>query len=318
MTTGRLPRIRDLDANAAGWGFYLCARKELRSGRSGAQYLDLLLQDVSGEIRAKVFQDVDTLTQEFEAGEFVKVQGRGNLFNQRLELILDKIRRIVPDRDAEDGFREEDTIPCAPRPIDEMWQELEAHLESVADPHIAGLLSRVVETHGDRLRLWPAALTVHHAYRGGLLEHILQIIRVSTFMAEAYGARRDLILAGAVLHDIGKVQELSYDVATEYSVEGNLVGHIVLGVGMVRDAAREMPDFPETLRLEIEHLILSHHGARELGSPVEPMTLEAFILAAADDLDAMIHQVKKHVADDDTSGPFTAYNRRLQRALFKG
>jgi len=317
-TTGRLPRIRDLDGNAAGWGFYLCARKERRSGRNGTEYLDLVLQDVSGEIRAKAFQDVSALTQEFDAGEFVKVQGRGNVFNQRLELVLDKIRRVIPERDAEDGFREEDAIPHAPRPIDEMWAELEACLESVADPHIAGLLSRIVDEHRDQFRIWPAAQMVHHAYRGGLLEHVLQIIRVATFLAEAYGARRDLVLAGALLHDIGKLRELSYDRATEYSVEGNLVGHIVLGVGMIRDAAREMDDFPETLRLEIEHLVLSHHGARELGSPVEPMTLEAFILAAADDLDATVHQVKKHVADDDNDGPFTAYNRRLQRVIYKG
>jgi 3'-5' exoribonuclease len=318
VTTSRLPAIRALDADSVGWGFYLCARKELRSGRSGTEYLDLVLQDVSGEIRAKVFQDVDTLKQEFDAGEFVKVQGRGNVFNQRLELILDKIRRIIPERDVADGFREEETIPTAPRPIDEMWQELEGHLESVTDPHIAGLLSRIVDAHRDRLRIWPAAQMVHHAYRGGLLEHVLQIIRVATFLAEVYDARRDLVLAGAVLHDIGKLRELSYDVATEYSVEGNLVGHIALGIGMVRDATREMDDFPETLRLEIEHLILSHHGARELGSPVEPVTLEAFILAAADDLDATIHQVKKHLADDDTEGPFTTYNRRLQRSLYKG
>jgi 3'-5' exoribonuclease len=198
-----------------------------------------------------------------------------------------------------------------------MWQELEGYLESVTDPHIAGLLSRMVETHKDQLRIWPAAQMVHHAYRGGLLEHVLQIMRVVTFLAEAYGANRDLVLAGALLHDIGKLRELSYEHATEYSVEGNLVGHIVLGIGMIRDAAREIEDFPETLLLEIEHLILSHHGARELGSPVEPMTLEAFLLAAVDDLDATVHQVKKHVADDANDGPFTAYNRRLQRVLYK-
>jgi 3'-5' exoribonuclease len=315
---GRLPRIRDLDADSAGWGFYLCARKERRSGRSGTEYLDLVLQDVSGEIRAKVFQDVDTLGQQFDAGEFVKVQGRGNSFNQRLELILDKIRRVIPDRDAGDGFREEDAIPTAPRPLDEMWAELQGHLERVTDRHVAALLSRLVSANEAQLRIWPAAQLVHHAYRGGLLEHVLQIIRVATFLADAYGARRDLVLAGAVLHDIGKLRELSYDVATEYSVEGNLVGHIALGVGMVRDAAREIEDFPDGLLLEIEHLILSHHGARELGSPVEPMTVEAFILAAADDLDATVHQVRRHVEADDTPGPFTAYHRRLQRVLFKG
>lgn len=314
---GRLDRIRALETTASGWGFFLCARKELRSGRNGGEYLDLTLQDVTGEIRAKVFQDVDALKQEFDAGEFVKIQARGNVFNQRLELIVDKIRRVMPDRDALEGFREEDCIPCAPRPIDEMWQELEGRIREVEDPHVRQLLETMAARYGERLRIWPAAQTVHHAYRGGLLEHILQISRVATFLADAYEARRDLLIAGAMLHDIGKLQELVYGVITEYSVEGNLVGHISIGLGMVRDAIREQPGFPADLRLDIEHLILSHHGARDLGSPVEPMTVEAFILAAADDLDATLHQVRAHVAKDETDGPFTAYHRRLERVLLK-
>lgn len=315
--TGRLPQIADLDAASSGWGFFLCARKDLRTGRSGGVYLDLILQDVTGEIRAKVFQDVEGLKDEFEAGEFVKAQGRGNLFNQRLELILDRIRRIIPDRDAADGFREEDCVPSAPRPAAEMWQELTGRIAAVEDPHLRELLSRLVAANEDRLRIWPAAQHVHHAYRSGLLEHILKIIEVAVALAGAYGARHDLVVAGAILHDIGKLEELSYGVITEYSVEGNLVGHIAIGVGMLRDAVRDLPDFPHDLQVELEHLILSHHGAKELGSPVEPMTVEAFILAAADDLDARIHQVRRHLADDDSDGRFTTYHPRLKRVLFK-
>lgn len=317
MSLQRLGPIRELDGNASGWGFFLCARKELRTGRTGTEYLDLLLQDVTGEIRAKVFQDVSTIKQEFDAGEFVKVLGRGNVFNQRLELVLEKIRRVLPDRDREDGFREEDCIRSSPRPLDDMWEELAGRIASVTDPHLRQLLELIVERHGDRLRVWPAAQVVHHAYRGGLLEHILQIMTVVDALAGIYDARRDLLIAGALLHDIGKLQELSYDVSTEYSIEGNLVGHISIGVGMVRDAVGGISGFPDDLRLEVEHLVLSHHGSRELGSPVEPMTVEAFLLAKADDLDATIHQVRKHVDEDESDGPFTAYNRRLERVLFK-
>ena len=313
----RLGRIRELDAGASGWGFFLCARKEVRTGRTGSEYLDLLLQDVTGEIRAKVFQDVEDAKLEFDAGEFVKVQGRGNLFNQKLELVLDKIRRVMPDHDRDDSFREEDCIRSSPRPLDEMWQELDARVKAIGDPHLRGLCERIVARHADRLRVWPAARVVHHAYRGGLVEHILQIMTVVVALADIYEARRDLVVAGALLHDIGKLEELAYDVATDYSVEGNLVGHIAIGIGMVRDVIREMPGFPDDLRVEIEHLILSHHGSRELGSPVEPMTVEAFLLAKADDLDATLHQVRKHLSEDDTEGPFTSYNRRLERVLFK-
>jgi 3'-5' exoribonuclease len=313
----RLPRIADLEASSIGWGFFLCARKEMRAGRSGG-YLALTLQDASGEIRAKVFQDVDTISQEFSAGEFVKAQGRGNAFNQQLELILEKIRRVMPDRDAAEGFKEEECIRCAPRPAEEMWQELQSRIAEVSDASLRDLLTRLVTAHADRLRIWPAARNVHHAYRSGLLEHVLKLIEIGSFMAERYGARRDLVVAGAILHDIGKLEELSYEFSTDYTRSGNLVGHIAIGVGMLRDAVREVPGFPPTLAVELEHLILSHHGSKDLGSPVEPMTIEAFILAAIDDLDAKIQQIRQHIADDDSEGPFTGYHRRMERVFYKG
>jgi 3'-5' exoribonuclease len=316
VSNPKLPRVVDLEAASVGWGFYLCARKEVRSGRSG-EFLAIVLQDNSGEIAAKVFQDVDALRQEFDAGEFVKVAGRGNVYNQRLELVLDKIRRIQ-DRDRLDGFREEDCIPCAPRPIDEMWDELRGVVEREAtNPWVRALLERVLASHGDRLRIWPAAQVVHHAYRGGLLEHVLQMAEVAVPMAKAYGADPSVVLAGALLHDIGKLEELSYECTTQYSIEGNLIGHITLGVQMVRDLTSQIEGFPEPLRVQIEHLVVSHHGSKEFGSPVEPMTVEAFILAAVDDLDAKIHQVRRHVAEDEGSGDFTGYHRRLGRVLFK-
>lgn len=311
----RLPRIADLDAESTGAGFFLCTRKEKRNGAKGP-FLSVVLQDVSGEIGAKVFTDVEASDAQFEAGEFVAVQGKGNLFNDRLDLILEKIRRVIPE-DATRGFREEDCIRAAARPIDDMWQELQGRIASIEEPALRDLVSRLVDGHAPRFRVWPAGVRVHHDYRSGLLEHVLKIIEVCVGLADAYGARRDLLIAGAILHDIGKLEELSYSLATEYTVEGNLLGHITIGVGMVRDAACTIPNFPADLLTEIEHLILSHHGARDLGSPVEPMTVEAFILAACDELDSKIHQVRRHVADDDTRGRFTAYHPRLRRVLLK-
>lgn len=311
----RLPRIAELEPTSAGAGFFLCARKERRVGKGGP-FLVLVLQDVSGEIGGKVFTDVEIADAQFDAGEFVAVQGKGNLFNQRLEIIVDKIRRVIPD-DARIGFREEDCIPSSPRPVDEMWAELTARVAGVADPHIRELLERLMTRHADRLRIWPAARQMHHAYRSGLLEHILKIMEIGVFLADAYGARRDVVVAGAFLHDLGKLDELTYDVATDYSLVGNLLGHIAIGAGMVRDATREIPGFPEELALELQHLVLSHHGARELGSPVLPSTVEALILAAADDFDAKMHQVRRHLTKDDSDGRFTTYHRHLERAFLK-
>ncbi len=169
----------------------------------------------------------------------------------------------------------------------------------------------------EKLRIWPAAQTVHHAYRGGLLEHILSVARSALTLGAAYGADQDLLTAGALLHDIGKLEELEYDRATSYTREGNLVGHVTLGTMMVRAAVDAMPDFPDVLRTQIEHLIVSHHGHKEFGAPVEPMTIEAMILSAADDLDAKINQVRQALAEDG-EGEFTAYHSRLGRVLWRG
>jgi 3'-5' exoribonuclease len=212
---------------------------------------------------------------------------------------------------------DQNAMPTAPRPVEEMWSELQSRVARVENAWVRQLLETVLDRHGDRLRIWPAALMVHHAYRGGLLEHVLKLVEVGGALATAYGADADLIVAGAVLHDVGKIEELGYDETTSYTTRGNLIGHITLGVMLVRDAARTIDGFPGDLLTRIEHLIVSHHGARELGSPVEPMTVEAFILSSIDDLDATLHQFRRHVQIDAGEGEFTAYHPRLRRVLLK-
>ena len=234
-----------------------------------------------------------------------------------MHLLVDRIRRINPGQDAAEGFREEDCVLSAPRPMDEMWTELQELIQHVQDPHIRELLQRITAQHADKLRVWPAALRVHHAYRSGFLEHILSVARSALMLGTSYGASQDLLTAGALLHDIGKLEELEYDRSTSYSREGNLVGHVTLGAFMVRSAMASIPDFPEILRTQIEHLVVSHHGHKEFGAPVEPMTLEAMILSAADDLDAKINQVRQALAEEG-EGEFTAYHTRLGRVLWSG
>jgi 3'-5' exoribonuclease len=198
-----------------------------------------------------------------------------------------------------------------------MWRVLQSRVSRVENVWLRGLLEMILSQHGARLRIWPAALMVHHAYRGGLLEHVLKLAEVGDALARAYNADADLIVAGAILHDIGKTEELDYGEVTSYSKRGNTIGHITLGVMIVRDAARTIDGFPDDLLVRIEHMILSHHGARELGSPVVPMTEEAYILSSIDDLDATLHQVRRHVRDDGGEGEFTAYHPRLRRVLLK-
>jgi 3'-5' exoribonuclease len=314
----RLPLLESIAADATGWGFFLCTQKDVRQSRTGDLFISLGLQDSTGQVRGRIFSDAGRLRDEFDVGDFVKVQGRTDLYNGQVQLIVDRIRRVNPDQDRPQGFREEDCIRSAPRPIDEMWAELQALVAKVGDPFVRDLLERVVRDNAARLRRWPAAQVVHHAYRGGFLEHILAVARAALPLAGTYGANADIVIAGAILHDIGKLQELDYDVTASYSREGNLVGHIALGVVMVRAATSAIDGFPDLIRTQIEHLVVSHHGHKEFGSPVEPMTVEALILSMADDLDAKINQVRQALHDADTDGEFTAYHARLGTVLWKG
>lgn len=315
----RLPRIASLTTEDAGWGFFLCTYKELRAGRSGSEFAILNLQDASGQATAKILSDLERLKTEFEAGEFVRVEGRGSLYNGQVQLVLSTIRRVNPDQDRLQGFREDECILSAPRPIDEMWEELQARLRGVKNDHLRVLLNRVVTDHADQLKLWPAAQTIHHAYRGGFLEHITKMAEVGALLSRSYGANDDLVLAGVVLHDIGKLQELAYEGGTgSYTRDGNMVGHIALGLMLVRETINSISGFPVELRAEVEHLIASHHGTREYGSPVEPKSIEAFILASVDELDAKINQVRRAIAEDPSTDEFTAWHKRLGRVLYKG
>jgi 3'-5' exoribonuclease len=197
------------------------------------------------------------------------------------------------------------------------WSQLQARLARVENPWIAQILAEILLPREARLRTWPAAVTVHHAYPGGLLDHILKVAETCEALASAYGADRDVVFAGAVLHDIAKLDELTPGETTTYSRDGNLIGHVTLGVVILRESITRVDGFPDDLRAHLEHLIVSHHGSRQLGSPVEPMTIEALILSAADDLDAKIDQVRRHVADDQGEGEFTAFHPRLRRAFLK-
>jgi 3'-5' exoribonuclease len=314
----RLPKLAAVTVDSEGWGYFLCVYKEFRAVRSG-EILLFALQDSTGQIQAKLVDDVERYRDEFEEGEFVRVEARATTFQGQLQLAVTHIRRVNAPQDRLQGFREEDCVLSAPRSADEMWSELRGHLQAVRDPNIRVLLNRILEDHESQLREWPAAQTIHHAYRGGLLEHKLKMAEVGRYLARTYDANEDLVLAGVLLHDIGKLQELHYEPgATAYTRDGNLVGHIGLGLILVHETITGISGFPEHLRAQIEHLIVSHHGSREHGSPVEPRTIEAFILAMVDELDTRINQVRRAIREDIGADEFTAWHKRLGRVFYKG
>jgi len=246
----------------------------------------------------------------------VRVKGVLNVFQNRPQLTIHKMQRVEESEiDAADFF------PRSHRDLDEMAAELQAVISSVGNPHLKALLEAVFgdEEVARLYRKAPAAKTVHHAYLGGLLEHVLSLAKLCRMTAAHYQEiDADLLLAGALLHDVGKIHELSYDRSFGYTTEGQLLGHITIGLRMIGDKLRTLPDFPPRLRALVEHMVLSHHGQLEFGSPKLPLFAEAVLLHYLDDMDSKMECVRAMVAHDrQVEGEWTGYSQPLDRTLLK-
>ena len=262
--------------------------KQVRAKKNGEPYVALQLADKTGCIDAKLWHHVDIALPIVAANEFLVVRGRLSKYNDRNELTIEKLRAARTDEVDPSDF-----LPKTEADTDELWARLLQYIESVQDEAIRALLKAFVDDEeiASRLKLAPAAKLMHHAYIGGLLEHIVSLCRMCEFASLAYSwVNRDMLLAGAVLHDIGKIRELQYTTSLDYSDEGKLLGHINFGVQMLRAKLATRPVARETA-VQIEHLILSHHGSKDLGSPVEPCTPEAILFSLLDNLDAKAQAV---------------------------
>jgi len=291
--TVRNAPIADWQAGDTVEGFALLSRKERRRDRNGREYLDLELTDASGTMAGKVWADSPALNGVYEAHDFVAVRGTVKLYRDQLQVSLEACRRAM-DADRKVGFDESKLIPSTKEDIGELWERLRTVLEeSLEAPHLSELARNALETHGSQLREHPAAKGIHHAYRGGLLEHVTSMAELAVLVCSHYPhIDRELVLIGVLFHDLGKIRELGAMPANDYTLEGRLVGHVVIGRDLLKECAASIPDFPPELLLHLEHLVLSHQGKREFASPVEPMTAEAFVLHALDDLDSKLNQLE--------------------------
>ena len=250
------------------------------------------LADRTGSIPAKVWADSPAMHGDFEAHHYVLFKGGVKLFRDALQISLDTCRQ-VNESDREHGFDESKLIPSTEEDIDVLWDRLTALYETVEDPLLHRLAAETLELHGERLKVHPAAKSIHHAYLGGLLEHVLSMAELATVVAGHYvELDRDLILLGVLFHDLGKTRELGAMPVNDYTREGRLVGHVVIGRDLVVERCRAIPGFPQEVQLHLEHLVLSHQGKREFASPVEPMTAEALALHFIDDLDSKLAQLR--------------------------
>lgn len=294
--------------------FFAVSAKSVRSKKDATPYFALTLADATGQIEARMWETAEA--GEFAAGDVVKLRGQVCRYQERFQINVEKIRRAAPGE-----FDLADYVPRTERDVDELWAELNGYVESFTDPHLKALLRSFLDDAeiASALREAPAAKSMHHAWIGGLLEHVVSLLGICDLAAKHYEVFRDLLLTGAILHDIGKLQELRWGTSFDYTLEGQLLGHITIGVGMIERKMAAIEGFPPALRVLVSHLVLSHHGRYEFGSPKLPMIPEAVLLHYLDDMDAKMQTMRAEFARNVASGrgadEVTDWVRSMERPL---
>jgi 3'-5' exoribonuclease len=294
-------------------GFVVVA-KQIKPKKTGEPYLALTLGDRSGQIEAKMWDNVEEVLDAFEQDDFLKVKGLINKYKQRFQLTIHKLRKLG---DSEIDFS--DYLPKTTKDIDELWRTLGGFVATFQNQHLRSLVEAFMADPeiAAAYRNAPAAKTLHHAYIGGLLDHVVSLFRSCDLICKNYAQiNRDLLLTGAFLHDIGKIHELTYNRSFSYTTKGQLLGHMVIELEMLHAKIALVPGFPDELKTMVEHLIISHHGQYEFGSPKLPMFPEALMLHYLDDLDSKMEAMRAQFERESTlDGPWTSYNPSLGRPL---
>jgi 3'-5' exoribonuclease len=309
--------VKDIKAGDKVNDAFLAAEKNLAYSQKGSPYLNLRLKDRTGEVDGKIWENALVWDKAFKKGDLIRIQARALSFKNTVQVSIIDLRKVD---DAEVDLA--DYFPVARGDLSEMFAGILAYVAEVKTPCLAALLQAFFndETLAALFRRAPAAKGFHHVYIGGLLEHTLSVVRLLDLAAGHYqGVNRDLLLTGGLLHDIGKIYEFSYERIVEYSDPGRLIGHIVMGVEMVDAKIATISGFPEQMSMELRHLILSHHGVLEYGSPKRPKTLEALIVHYMDDLDAKVNAFQETIREArDEESSWTPYHRLFDRYIYKG
>jgi 3'-5' exoribonuclease len=272
-------------------GFFLVLAKQQRTTKSNKPYLNLILGDKTGQLEGRVWELGDPrIAKDFERGDIVKARGSASRFDDRLQMKIDQLRVAQASE-----VDKSDLLPSTTQDVGVLWRALLSFVASFANADLKLLLSTLLSDPAlaAAYREAPAAKQLHHAWLGGLLEHVVSLLTLADRVAPHYPLLdRDLLLTGVILHDIGKVHELSWEIGFEYTVEGSLLGHIQIGTALVERAIESLPGFPPKLKTLVLHMILSHHGKLEFGSPKLPMIPEALALSFIDDLDAKMQAIQ--------------------------
>ncbi|MDR1537062.1 MAG: 3'-5' exoribonuclease YhaM family protein [Clostridiales bacterium] len=307
--------IEDLKVNDHVVDHYLCKQKQTLKTRSGKNYLSLKLQDKTGTIEAKVWEMTNDI-QNFDENDFIKIDGTVLTYQNDLQLKINKIRKSFDGECDPVNY-----IPRTDKDIDALFATMLDTIKSFSNNYLRQLLENIFIRNreiSEEFQSHSAAKNMHHSYLGGLIEHTVSVMQICEFMSERCKyVNRDLLLASAILHDIGKIYELSDFPDNDYTDDGQLIGHIVIGAELVKQEADKIPDFPHQLRSLLMHSILAHHGEYEYGSPKRPNTIEAYILHCADNMDAKIKMFEDSISSNNTSGKWVGYNRMIDRNVRK-
>jgi len=293
---------------------FVVVSKQIKPKKSGEPYLARTLGDRSGQLEAKMWDNVEEVLNAFEQDDFLKIKGLVNKYKNRFQLTVHKLRKL-----GESEIDFSDYLPKTTRNVDELWQTLTDFVDSFQNHHLKSLVRAFMSDPeiAAAYRNAPAAKTLHHAYIGGLLDHVVSLFRACDLVCRNYPhVNRDLLLTGVFLHDIGKIHELAYNRSFSYTTRGQLLGHMIIELEMLQAKLAQVPDFPPELKTLLEHLIISHHGEYEFGSTKLPMFPEALLLHYMDDLDSKMEAMRAHFEREaDLESPWTSYNASLGRPL---
>jgi 3'-5' exoribonuclease len=305
--------IKDIKEDNHVHGRYLVKVKKTGQTKNGDPFIGITLSDRTGDVESRVWENALELASLFNEGDVLEVEGHATLYKNRIQLVLSNLKVV----------NEEDPaifLESAPGDIDEMMGSLRKIIAKIKDSHLKILSNRFLSDRNfmELFKKAPASKNFHHNYIGGLLEHTLSVCQMSLRVTEQYpNLDKDLMITGAFLHDIGKVREFRYDTWIEYSDEGRLLGHLVQGTAMVDEKLAGIKNFPHDIAFRLKHIILSHHGEYEFGSPKRPKFLEAFALHLIDDLDAKINGLRRFMEKDMKEGAWTDFNRMFDRYFLK-
>jgi len=309
--------VKDLKEGLNVDSIFLCAHKALLFGKNNKSYINIKLIDKTGQVEARVWDKAELLTQNFEKHDYIRVLGRVVYYQDHLQLNVFEVASIDPAQ-----IQPEDFLPRSKKEIPQMFQDLlKICREDMQNPWVRQLMLNILTDPGieSRFQIAPAAKTNHHAWVGGLLEHVLGLCQLAKLVLKQYPQiNLDLVLAGMIMHDIGKIQEIDPERLFAYTDRGRLIGHLIIGVEILIRKAAEIPGFPDKILDHIEHIILSHHGRLEYGSPKRPKTLEAIVVSYLDDMDSKIQGFEDLLARDAEGDPaWIPFNQLFQRPLYK-